>query len=94
MPEFSFGVRNVREVYLIDTSPDQWRRIVGFDDEPSWIWQRQMTLDQVKAWSEYSAYRSRKLQNECQKLAKSCIDLAEYGFESAQELAFELLDGR
>lgn len=53
-----------------------------------------MTLDKVKAWSEYSAYRSRKLQNECQKLAKSCIDLAEYGFESAQELASELLDGR
>lgn len=35
LPEFSFGVRNVRSVYLIDTSPDQWRRIVGFDDESS-----------------------------------------------------------
>jgi hypothetical protein len=80
-----------KAIFLIDTSPDQWSRVIEQKDQYDWLSSRNLTQQQIVAWAHMSALRSEMLKNLCITNDFKYFDIAELGFSSAQESALKYL---
>lgn len=90
-PDSFSADKNYREIYLIDTSPDQYQRVLQHDNEHSWMRARGMTPEQIKVWAAFSAVRSQRIKDLCEQNQKKYIDLAATDFNEAQDEALAYL---
>jgi len=82
-----------RAVFLVDTAPGQWERIVATRgvDTKDWMHANGYSDERIQAWSAFNAQRSQVVKSLCDEYAYPCVDLAETGFAEAQRLALDML---
>lgn len=79
--------------FLVDTNPEQWRRIVEarHDDAHDWMWRKGFTDEQVTVWASFAAARSQYIKKQASIYQYPCYDLAEMSFDDIQRRAAEEL---
>jgi hypothetical protein len=84
-----------RAVFLVDTSPDQGKRLIEIRDdnegENNWMRDRDYSDERIMEWVSFSIERSRVCIELCNKHGYAYFDIADHGIEKAQQLAFEHL---
>lgn len=80
-----------RAIFLVDTNPQQWKRITTQPGENDWITAKGLTPEQVKAWALYSAARGSRIIEACRKYDYGFEDVATRGFEATQVVALQKL---
>ncbi len=87
-----------KAVFLVDTSPDQAKRIIATRDQGGpndWMKNDHYSDDRIKEWAQFKTMRSQLVIDLCKKFDYPYFDIKDQGMDGTQERAFEyLLEGK
>lgn len=76
-------------VFLIDTSPMQYERLLKIrDGDSDNNWMQDFSDEKMHEWAEFNVRRSRRYVELCSKYDYAFFDIATTGIEEAEHLAF------
>lgn len=79
-------------VFLIDTSPLQYERLLNIrDGDSDNNWMQSFSNEKMHEWAAFNARRSERYKELCQKHGYAFFDIATLGIEEAERQAFSHL---
>jgi hypothetical protein len=81
-----------RAVFLVDTSPQQYERLLNIRDSDSDNnWMQGFSDEKMREWAEFNTKRSERYVALCERSGYAIFDIAQVGIEEAEQAAFSYL---
>jgi 2-phosphoglycerate kinase len=83
-----------KAIFIVDSNVTQWKRVTSHLGKNDWITAKQLNSEQIEAWASYNAPRSKRIIEMSSHYGYEYKDIAEIGFEAAQDEALISLKGK
>ena len=89
LPDFALTITDIAHItYIIDTSSDQYKRIVMQHKTPD------KDVKYIQAWSYFNRAYGEYIKSQCKIYGIRCYDIADYGFEKTMSMITSTLTAK